>query len=396
MKTNLFLELIRVAIGRQESLTRCPSAVEWEEMYDIAYRQTLVAICFSAIERLPLEQQPPIELLMQWYAITEQTEMQNQLMNEYCQQTLTFFRKAGFHPTILKGQGMARLYNINENANQSESQSLLEAFGTSEQTRAIKLGMRRQSGDIDVWLDGGRKRVFQFAKQHNADGQLHGKNYHHVHFHLFNDVEVEAHIYPGYLYNPFANKRLQRFFKKHYPKSMEDYPNWEFNVIFILQHCFNHLLGHGVGLRQVMDYYFVLMNGKNHESHKLHEDKIRKPSPNLNLNSGYMYEMVRELGMLRFAKGMMWVMQEVFDLNREYLIVEPDEKEGRFILNEILETGNMGHHDKRNWGSLRTPLSRFFYNLRRDWHFLGHYPQTVLWQPLFSLWLFIHQKFVWR
>ena len=54
---DLFLELIRVAIGRQESLTRCPSAVDWEEMYDIACRQTLVAICFSAIERLPIEQQ---------------------------------------------------------------------------------------------------------------------------------------------------------------------------------------------------------------------------------------------------------------------------------------------------------------------------------------------------
>lgn len=358
---NLFVELVRVAIGRQKSLSRNLSANEWDEMFNIAYRQTLVAVCFSGIERLPQKQRPPQEVLLQWYVITKQTEEQNKLVNERCQQALTFFKEHGFHPTILKGQGMAKLYELREDNDGVRNMSL-----------------RRQSGDIDIWLDGGRTKVYQFAKKYDEEGRLYGVNYHHVHIRLFDDVEVEIHIYPGSLCNPIANHRLHVFFERYSSESMGDYPNKEFNIIYILLHCYKHFLGHGVGLRQVMDYYFLLME---------QEAKVDKRE---------VKELLKKLGMMRFAKGMMWVMLVVFGLEREYMLVEPNEKEGQFILNEIFLTGNMGHHDKRHWGSIHTPLSRFIYNLHRDWHFFNHYPQEVLWRPLFSLWQFFNQKFVWK
>lgn len=55
----LFIELVRVAICIQKELTRTPSEKEWQGIYEIASQQTLVAICFSAIELLPPEQRPP-------------------------------------------------------------------------------------------------------------------------------------------------------------------------------------------------------------------------------------------------------------------------------------------------------------------------------------------------
>ena len=72
----------------------------------------------------------------------------------------------------------------------------------------------------------------------------------------------------------------------------------------------------------------------------------------------------------------------------KYLLMESNEKEGRFIMQEIMLTGNMGSGDTRNWGSTKTPLSRFFYNLRRDIHLAKHYPHEALWQPFFSIWLY--------
>lgn len=368
----LFIELVRVAICIQKELTRTPSEKEWQGIYEIASQQTLEAICFSAIELLPPEQRPPLELLLQWYAITEQTERQNKLVNERCQQTLQFFNEAGFHPTILKGQGIAKLYTVKNKTEGVES-----------------LALKRQSGDIDIWLDGGREKVYQFAKQHDSEGKLYGVTYHYTHFHLYDDVEIETHNYPGYLYNPFANHKLHKFFKDHPSESFGDYPNKEFSIIYILLHCFNHLIGHCVGLRQVMDYYFVLRSQD--EEITVNSEELKDADEIKNT-----VKLVKELGMLRFARGIMWVIQYVFRLEQEYVYVEPDEKEGRFILNEIFQTGNIGHHDKRHWGSLHTPLSRYIYNLRRDWHFLSHYPQEVLYQPFFSLWLFFHQKFVWK
>ena len=92
--------------------------------------------------------------------------------------------------------------------------------------------------------------------------------------------------------------------------------------------------------------------------------------------------------MERFASGLMWVMQEVFGMKEEYLLCVPNEKEGRFILQEVMMTGNMGHSDTRNWGSQKTAFKRFIHNLRRDAHLINHYPQEILFQPFFSIWLY--------
>ena len=62
--------------------------------------------------------------------------------------------------------------------------------------------------------------------------------------------------------------------------------------------------------------------------------------------------------------------------------------ENKFIIQEVMKTGNMGHSDVRDWGSLATPLSRFFFNMRRDLYLVRHCPHEALWQPFFSLWLY--------
>ena len=147
-------------------------------------------------------------------------------------------------------------------------------------------------------------------------------------------------------------------------------PSLAFDRVFILLHCYRHICGHGVGLRQIMDYFYVLRQGF---------------TPEVQADAVYW---IKQLGMKRFAAGLMWVLKEYFGLEERYLLMEPDEKEGRFIIGEVLLTGNMGHSDTRNWGSMKTPLSRFFLNLRRDFYLARHYPHEAVWQPVFSIWLY--------
>ena len=97
-----------------------------------------------------------------------------------------------------------------------------------------------------------------------------------------------------------------------------------------------------------MDYFYVLKQGFTPEER---DDAVY---------------WIKRLGMGRFASGMMWVLQEMLGLEPQFLLMKPNAKEGRFIIDEVLKTGNMGCSDTRNWGSLKTPLSRFFFNLRRD------------------------------
>lgn len=149
-----------------------------------------------------------------------------------------------------------------------------------------------------------------------------------------------------------------------------DKPSLAFDRVFILLHCYRHICGHGVGLRQIMDCYYVLRQGFTEEDRR---DAVY---------------WIGQLGMRRFAAGLMWVLQEYFGLEEQYQLTPIDEKEGRFIMREVMQTGNMGHSDTRNWGSMRTPVTRFFLNLRCDVYLVGHYPHEVVWQPVFSLWLY--------
>ena len=48
----IFFELIRVALGTQETLSRSPSKAQWAELYAMAKKQSLVGICFAGLQKL--------------------------------------------------------------------------------------------------------------------------------------------------------------------------------------------------------------------------------------------------------------------------------------------------------------------------------------------------------
>ncbi len=339
----LFFELIRVALGVQDELSSTPTDKEWDAILRLARKQTLVGVCFTGVERLQAHQRPYSDLVISWYAHNGKTENNSRLLDERTADTLKYFRSNGFKAVILKGQGIAQLYPN---------------------------PARRVCGDVDVWLDGGRKRIYDFARKFDKEGKLYGVTYHHIHFPLFEDTEVEVHIYPSYMNNPFLNHRLHQLFKQYPPANDSMTPSLAFNRVFILLHCFQHLTGHGVGLRQVMDYYYVLKQGFSEEER------------------AETVKWLKSLRLMTFARAMMWLQKKVFGLDDKFLLVKSDEKEGRFLLEEICQTGNMGHYDERDWGSTKTPFSRFLFNIRRDAHFVLHYPQEVLWQPFFNIYVY--------
>ena len=53
----LFFELIRVALGNADKLSHIPNPDEWQTLYDMAKKQSLVSICFAG-GRKPLSNSP--------------------------------------------------------------------------------------------------------------------------------------------------------------------------------------------------------------------------------------------------------------------------------------------------------------------------------------------------
>lgn len=351
-----FFQLLRIALGRGESLTAAPTKDEWTEMFASAQQQTLVGVLFAGVERLLANQRPPRALLLQWYVQTERIKQTNRMLNYRAVETVQYFAENGFDSCVLKGQGVATYY----------PNPLL-----------------RTSGDIDIWLSCGREKIYDFARTRVG---LQGITYQHIHYPLFEDVEVEVHTTPGSLSSPWLNDKLQRYFKDSFSEQGSHYvalpdgvgemphPTVEFDLVYLLLHMYKHLTGEGIGLRQMMDYYYVLQQPLSEEAR---QQVVRR---------------IEDFKMMRFARATMYVMREVFGLEEEYLLVAPDEKAGRFLLDEIMQAGNFGKYDtrlerKRN----ETAWFRLVRSLKRNARFLRYYPNEVLWNPVFRTW-----QYLWR
>ena len=420
----LFFELIRVAIGTQERLSRTPSAKEWKRLFKIAERQRLLGICFYGVKKVasPIydneaspkydneaSPQPspegkgeskisiPGELYDYWLGTAALIQQQNQKVNKQCVEVCNKLQEAGFKCSILKGQGIAQLYNDGRRTKDER------------QYESNFLGMFRQSGDIDVWVDGGMKKAMAWARKEYGNVEF---DYINAHLPMYKDTEVELHWRVQSLDNLWKNKKLQRWLEEHKEELLnttEDLPDGAgsipvpsptFNSFYVLLHCYHHMFTEGLGLRQVMDYYFVLQS--------------RRPTPTPSLHSeGNLETTLREFGMLKFAKAMMWVLQHVFEENNvdeerrtknedtkdnwkeryPWMIVEPDEKEGQFLLKELMLNGNFGHFDKRvKKVSKNKRIQAILNRVQHNLYLAAHYPNASLWSPIWLAWHFLWKK----
>ncbi len=346
-----------------------PNEQEWKILFDMSKKQAVAGIAFAALDTLSKSgQKPPLNILYQWLSISEQIKAQNELVNKRCQEITTLFAEAGFQSCILKGQGNARMYESREPRVESRE----------GQETGMDLGLYRQSGDIDIWIRGTREEIkaFVVSKVPDAqDGDLH------IDFPIFKDVPVEVHYKPRYSAIPKYDKRLQAWFKEYADEQFSHdvslsetseekvcVPTVNFNVIQQMSHLMGHFFVEGIGLRQFLDYYFVLMH-------------LQKEGYTEDYNHLFDY-----LGLLKFARGVMWIEKELLGLEDKYLVVEPSEKIGRLIQEEMEEGGNFGHYDER-YNTLRNKglLARGSADVYRLLHLATTFPSETFWKILHKI-----------
>lgn len=353
----LFFTLIQISLSRQNIPNFSPSGKEWEALFALAKKQTLVGVLYEGIQCLNEKQLPPKNLLFNWYMMVETIKKNNMLYNRRAVDLQQHFLHDGFRNVVMKGQGIATLY-----------------------THPIL----RICGDIDFLFEGNRKSIIAFIKLLCPTERI---VYHNISYSASKDIPVEIHFTPSWMFSYFTNKRLQRF-SASFPSLYENMvklpedtgelfvPPLAFNRVFILVHIYRHLFGEGIGLRQVMDYYHVLHQGFTEDERK---DTLRT---------------LKELKMLRFTQGIMYILKTVFALEEQYLLIEPDDKHGKFLLSEIIRAGNFGHYDKTITTTAKDSMLALFYKrTKRNLRFLSYYPSEVIWCPLFKIWHFCWRKY---
>ena len=355
--TGIFFELIQIAIGAKDAKTFGHTLGNdmWQQIYDMSVKHTLAGIVFIGVTKLPMEKRPHKQLYIQWHVLCERIKEKNKKLDKATQNVSRKFLQEGFENTILKGQGIAQLYPE---------------------------PLYRIPGDIDIWLKGRKKDIFHYVKKYIPDCK---PLYHHVDFDVSNDVEIEVHFTPSWMFCYFTNRRLQKYFKEQQVLQMRNIkktaegielhaPDNNFNRVFILVHIYRHLLSEGIGLRQLLDYHMVLAQGFTEQE----RDETMK--------------VLKELRMSGFAAASMYVLKKVFNTNDEFMLTEPDCEEGEFMLNEIMIAGNFGKYDPRQSISQNKSIATtFFRRIRNIWRFIKYHPTEVLWAPIFKIW-----HFTWR
>ena len=443
----IFFDFLRFCIDSTKEIPSSLKEEDWKELYTIAKKQCLVGVLFDGIKKLPAEYVGmKKELLLQWMAESQMLEKANVRLNDAAIRVSEWFRKKGFRTCILKGQGNATMYPN---------------------------PYSRTPGDIDIWVEGGDNRVISFVRSISPHEKA---CYHHIEFPSYKGVEVEVHYRPSFLLGFWHNRKLQKYYERvkevqfsHRVMLGEQgeiaIPTAEFNLIFQLTHIFSHLMNEGIGLRQLLDYYYVIcdfykvyQNSSKitpslftlKEGSTSHPDPLtlrgeggnrptRCSEPLRSKDGGpskvspdcagwdrrdaigdmtsdtaststdssvtaarssfavspsnaidRVQKELKELGLWKFAGGIMYIMQEVFGMPASRLIVPPNEKYGKFVLNEILEAGNFGKHDERN----RFGRSKLGHNLQRvyrDMRLVRYFPAEALSEPIFRVW-----HFFWR
>ena len=359
----IFFTFLKYNLGGKEEMNKVIADIDWKQVYAFSSDQAILGLCFEGVERLGREypdelKQNPIgrELLMTWMAKAQQIRRQNMNVNGVAVKLYSKFREDGLRCCILKGQGNALMYPN---------------------------PYSRTPGDIDVWVNASREDITEYAKCHfNQEDDI---RFHHLET-TMDDVPVELHFFPCSMNNPLYHARLQKWFKRNadlqcsnvvsLPDGIGEIaiPTTAFNVIYQLTHLYHHFFDEGVGMRQIIDYYYVV----NNDELLVIRDTLQRE--------------LKYLGLWKFAGAVMYVLHEALGLSEEKMIAPMDEKRGELLLADILEGGNFGRHFAKYGGFTHQSMGKkYFLKIWRNMHFVRFYPDEALSEPIFRTW-----HFFWR
>ena len=370
IKTSAIFLFLKYCLGKKVDISKVVANLDWRHLYTFASNQAILGFCFNGINRLGQKYPDELklnpigrDLLMTWMGVTQQIHRQNMKVNMVASNLYSMLRGDGLRCCILKGQGNALMYPN---------------------------PYSRTPGDIDVWVNASREQITEYAQKHFEIGD--DIRFHHLET-SFDGVPVELHFFPGIMNNPIYNASLQKWFKRNadlqcshivgLPDGAGDIaiPTSPFNVVYQLCHLYHHFFDEGIGMRQIIDYYYVMISDYllviNDESLGIRDTLQRE---------------LKHLGLWKFAGAVMYVLHKALGLSEEKMIVPMDEKRGKLLLSEIMDGGNFGKHFTKYGHFTQQGMGKkYFLKIWRNMHFVRYYPAEALSEPIFRTW-----HFFWR
>lgn len=365
-----YLEFLKFCLDSNSQIPECIASINWHDLMDFAKKQAILGLFIPTVlmrdGKLTIADfkgnKPTDDDVMEWIFEDLKLRKRNEILFGRTQKASEWFLENGFRNCILKGQGNAIMYPD---------------------------PYLRTCGDVDIWLEGTREEILAFTtKYYNLPASSL-----HVHFPMFGDTEVEVHFWPSRFYNSKMTRKLWDYFAEVAPSQFGNkvttpdgkysffVPTNEFNVFFQLNHVFRHFINEGIGLRQIIDYYYLLRKRRD-EGATPEDDKK-------------LVDLLDRFDLHGFARAMMYVQTTVLGLESKYLYTEPCEKKGKFMLDEMLYAGNFGKYETRLHDKLHNVkghVKRFFILESFRIRLLRYFPSHAIFMPYRDVRDFIYRR----
>ena len=235
--TGILLELVRLGIGHRGNITS--NQIDWQKIYDLAIQQGLLGVVIDGIERLPNNQRPPQELLLEWIGeVLQSYEYRYDAYKNTIAEMAGFYNSHGYKMMVLKGYACSLNWPKPEH---------------------------RPCGDIDIWQFGDYKKADELVSKEKGI-RIDNSHQHHTVF-CWNDFSVENHYDFNNVHHHKSSAELEKIFKElgkddsHYSDVNGErvyIPSPNLHALFLLKHAMTDFAAFYVTLRQLLDWAFFV------------------------------------------------------------------------------------------------------------------------------------------
>lgn len=230
-----FLDLVRLGIGHLANIN--DESIDWDTIRALAEEQGLSAIILDGVEKLPNQQRPPTQLLLEWIGEALQGyEFRYDMYRKTIAELAGFYNSHGYKMMVLKGYACSLNWPKPEH---------------------------RPCGDIDIWLFGKQKEADAIlAKEKGIE--IDTSHHHHTVFY-WQDFMVENHYDFVNVHARRSNAEIEKVLKdmgkddtRYVEINREKVylPSPNLHALFLIKHAVSHFVGANINLRQVLDWAF--------------------------------------------------------------------------------------------------------------------------------------------
>ena len=279
----LFFELMQVSVGQLDCVSRFPEPDEWRKFHELAKSQAVVGICYHGVTKLfEYGLVAPQELSLDWMSEAEEIKENNRGGSRRLVNLQEELSKHHLRSSVMTGPGLTRFYN-------RELQSL------------------RYTKAIDVY-------VFGYKNQIDLN------QYADMNIRIFTELSAGKSMQ--------RNNRLEKWILQNndlmFRKAGElVVPSHSMTIVIQLVHLYNLFLAKRLLMRNLMDLFFVIRFAQG-------DSRI------FDFAQTSVSEVIKDLGLTRFARGIMWMLKEVMNLDTKFMPLEPLEEEGQFLLSKVM------------------------------------------------------------